>query len=86
MTEYGIPDEYIYEHYSFVAWGRREALRARNARARELRREGFTVVCQTWNFEDLLRDTVASLEAWKGKRALFQGTSTRVAPPAEVPA
>jgi len=42
-----------------------EAMRVRNARARELRKEGFTVTCKKWDFTDLARDVNYTLEATK---------------------
>ena len=44
------------------------ALRLRNARAKELRKQGWTVKCKTWDFIDLARCHVYSLEATKERR------------------
>lgn len=43
-------------------WGR-DAQKMRNRRARELRKEGYTVDTRTLDFTDLARDSVALLEA-----------------------
>lgn len=56
----------ITEHYSSNAYeSDRAAMTARNARARELRRQGWTVTCKTWDFTDLARARDYTLEATK---------------------
>lgn len=37
------------------------AKQLRDRRARHLRREGHTVICQTWDFTDLARDVLYQL-------------------------
>jgi len=44
------------------------ALQLRNARAKELRCQGWTVKCQKWDFTDLARCCVYSLEATRERR------------------
>lgn len=39
-----------------------EARLARNARARALRKAGYTVTCQTWDFTDLARARAYTLD------------------------
>ena len=42
-----------------------EAMKARNARARELRHQGWTVDCHMWDFTDLGRGRSYTLEAFQ---------------------
>jgi len=42
-----------------------EASKARNARAKALRAEGYTVKCQKWDFSDLARGASFTLTAHK---------------------
>lgn len=42
-----------------------DAKRARDARARELRKAGYTVKCAKWDFSDLARAVRYTLEARK---------------------
>jgi len=41
------------------------AMKARNARAKELRKQGYKVECKTWHFEDLARGSSYTLKARK---------------------
>lgn len=41
-----------------------EAKRARDARARDLRKQGYTVTCKKWDFINLARAVAFTLEAW----------------------
>lgn len=40
-----------------------DAQRARNARAKELRKQGYNVTCKKWDFTDLARAVRFTLEA-----------------------
>ena len=72
------------EQYSTNQWGIAQARKARNARAKALRKEGFIVECRTWQFQDLARDGVFTLEAWMpGKKNPFGGRCLKIAPPKE---
>lgn len=42
-----------------------DAKRARDTRARELRQQGYTVICKKWDFTDLARAVRYTLEAHK---------------------
>jgi hypothetical protein len=42
-----------------------DAKRARDQRARELRKQGYTVKCEKWSFSDLARAVRYTLEASK---------------------
>jgi len=42
-----------------------DAKKLRDSKARELRQEGYKVICKTWNFMDLGRFMLYSLEATK---------------------
>lgn len=44
-----------------------DALQQRNTRARELRKQGWTVECKKWDFTDLARCSVYSLSATRQK-------------------
>ncbi len=47
---------FIREHFPSHTHGSdRAAQRARNSRARELRKAGYTVKCSAWDFSDLAR-------------------------------
>ena len=41
------------------------AMQARNARAKELRAQGYTVKCKKWDFSDLARGASFTLDATK---------------------
>lgn len=59
--------EYIDETFTDTKFGsEKAAMQARNKRARELRKEGFSVKCKTWDFTDLARCRSFTLEARKG--------------------
>jgi len=58
-----VPD--LREQWKWSEHGGDEAMRLRNARARELRKQGYTVKCSTWDFTDLAREVVSILEATK---------------------
>lgn len=69
----------ISEFYCISDWGS-EACSRRNRRARELRREGYTVECRKYDFTDLARDIAYSLLAYKGKPPMVSPRGTRVKP------
>ena len=51
------------EHFTTAKHGSDQAARkARDARAKELRRDGWTVVCKRWDFTDLARTIDYALE------------------------
>ena len=54
---------YIKEGYSFPRLS--DAKKIRDRRAKELRKEGYTVEVKTWNFMDLSRSMFYTLEANK---------------------
>lgn len=45
-----------------------DALQRRNARARELRKQGWTVECKKWDFTDLARCSVYTIYATKKRK------------------
>mgnify|MGYP001612682858 CR=1 FL=1 len=51
------------EHFTSEKYGTDHGARkARDARARELRKQGFEVTCKMWDFTDLARDRDYTLE------------------------
>jgi flagellar biosynthesis protein FlhB len=55
--------KYVKEGYSFPKYP--DAKKIRDRRARELRKEGYTVEVKTWDFQDLARGMYYTLEAKK---------------------
>jgi hypothetical protein len=55
--------KYIKEGYSDTRYP--DAKKIRDRRARELRKEGFIVEAKTWDFTDLSRSIIYTLEAKK---------------------
>lgn len=71
----------IREMYMVSDWGdEAQARRARDRRARELRKLGFTVECKKWDFTDVARDIGFGLEAWKGNPPIISGKTKFVRP------
>jgi len=60
-TEYLAKTEVLEEFWADDKYP--DAERLRNARARELRKQGWSVKCQKWDFTDLARCCTYSLEA-----------------------
>lgn len=56
-------ESYVREQWKWSDYGGDEAVRLRNARARELRKLGYTVKCTTVDFTDLAREVVSILVA-----------------------
>jgi hypothetical protein len=54
----------VEEHFTSTKYGDdKQAMQARNKRARELRKQGFAVTCKTWDFTDLARARDYTLKA-----------------------
>ena len=64
-TEYLAKTEVLEEFWADDKYP--DAERLRNARARELRKQRWSVKCQRWDFTDLARCSVYSLEATRGR-------------------
>jgi hypothetical protein len=56
--------KYIEEGYSDTKYGP-DAMKIRNRRARDLRKQGYEVTCKTWNFTDLSRSMYYTLKGRK---------------------
>ena len=53
------------EHFTTSKFStERVAMQARNARARELRKQGYEVECKKWDFTDLARCVDFTVEYW----------------------
>ncbi len=64
-AEYLAKTEVLEERWSDSKYP--DALQRRNARARELRKQGWTVKCEKWDFTDLARCSVYTLYATRPK-------------------
>ncbi len=69
----------ISEMYCVSDWGK-EAYARRNRRARELRRQGYIVQCEKFDFVDLARDVAYTLLAYKGKPPVVSPKTIRIYP------